>query len=220
MNEIAVCMNAVAAMEDLCFMDQGAVLDQPPRAWSLPQYDLLLDTLTGQVRFAVWALQLTVAVSYQVGYWPIIGKIFLHDMPEGRVNFQYRVLTNSSTFTGNVGDLPLNSSGSGFPTTTTTLGVALTAGQLRVTPSYSGASMSAHDVFSRVLAVMVVGAETGPESPCNGIVGRAGGIAGIDITPERDEQGHSLLKYRQLIKAMRICLALDGRKEKVWRGRF
>lgn len=144
------------------------------------------------------------AVSYQVGYWPIIGKIFLHDMPEGRVNFQYRVLTNSSTFTGNVGDLPLNSSGSGFPTTTTTLGVALTAGQLRVTPSYSGASMSAHDVFSRVLAVMVVGAETGPESPCNGIVGRAGGIAGIDITPERDEQGHSLLKYRQLIKAMRI----------------
>lgn len=178
-------------------MDQGAALrDQPPRAWSLPQYDLLLDMSSGEVRFAVWALQLTVAVSYQLGYWPIKGKIFLHDVPEGWVNFQYR---HESKVAGSLGALLLNSSALNFPNITTDLGDSLTAGQLRVTPSYSGASMSAYDVFSVVLTVMVVGAETGPESPCNDIP-----YAGVVITPERDEQGQSLLKYRQLIKAMRI----------------
>lgn len=40
-------------MEDLFFIDQGADLrEQPPRAWSLPQYELTLDVWTEQVRYA------------------------------------------------------------------------------------------------------------------------------------------------------------------------
>lgn len=47
---------------------------------------------------------------------------------------------------------------------------------------------------------MGVGADIGPEEPCSSV-----SIAnGFDITPELDDRGQSLLKYRQLIKAMRI----------------
>ena len=201
MNDIAVFMNAVIAMEDLCFIDQGADLrSRPPRAWSLPQYDLSIDIWTAEARYAVWALQLTVAVSHSVGYWPVIGKIFLHGVPEGRWNFQYRRESKRSTIIGNVGDLSLNSSAANSPNTTTDLEVSLTAGQLRVIPRYNGASMTTYHVFSKVLAVMGVGADTGPEEPCNSL----SGVGGFAITPEVDDQGQSRLKYRQLIKAMRI----------------
>lgn len=142
MNDIAVFMNAVTAMEDLCFMDQGADLrNHPPRTWSLPQYDLSIDVWTRQVRYAVWALQIIVTVSSRVGYWPVIGRLLLHDIPEGRWNFQYR------------GDLSLNSSATNIPNTTTDPELSLTAGQLRVIPRYNGAPMSTYDVVSRILAV-------------------------------------------------------------------
>lgn len=201
MNDIAVFMNAVTAMEDLCFIDQGADLrSQPPRTWSLPQYDLSIDVWTAEARYAVWALQLTVLVSYHVGYWPVIGKIILHDIPEGRWNFQHRLESKLSTSIGNVGDLSLNSSAAIYANTTTDLEFSLAAGQLRVIPRYHGALMTTYHVFSRVLAVMGVGADSGPEEPCNSI----SGVGGFDITPEFDERGQSRLKYRQLIKAMRI----------------
>ena len=201
MNDIAVYMNAVAAIEELCFMDQDEDLrDEPPRAWSLPKYDLSFDIWTREVRFAVWALPLTVGASRHVGYWPISDIIRLRGAYEGRVNIQYRRLSNSSTITGNPGDQSLNSSAANVPTKTNELDVALAAGQLRVIPRYNGAPMSTHDVFTRALNAMVQGAENGPNAPCNGIPG----VRGFDITPERDEQGQSLLKYRQVIKAMRI----------------
>lgn len=200
MNDIAVYMNAVTAMEDLCFMDQGADLrTRPPRTWSLPQYDLSIDVWTAEARYAVWALQLTVAVSYHVGYWPILGRILLHEVPEGRWNFQYREESKSSTITGNLGDLSLNSVAN-ISNTATDLKVSLTAGQLRVIPRYNGASMSTYDVFTRLLGAMGIGAAAGPEETCNNIAG----LGGFDITPELDGEGQSLLKFRQLIKAMRL----------------
>lgn len=47
---------------------------------------------------------------------------------------------------------------------------------------------------------MGVGADNGPEEPCSSI----SIVNGFSITPEVDDRGQSLLKYRQLIKAMRI----------------
>ena len=201
MNDIALFMNAITAMEDLCFINQRADLrSHPPRAWSLPQYDLSIDIWTAEARYAVWALQLTVVVSHNVGYWPTIGKIMLHGVPEGQWNFQYRQESKSSTVIGDVGDLSLTSSAANFPNTTTDLKVSLTAGQLRVIPSYNGASMSTYDVFSKLLAIMGVGADNGPEELCSSF----SGVRGFGITPEFDDGGQSRLKYRQLIKAMRI----------------
>lgn len=207
MNDIAVFMNAVTAMEDLCFIDQGADLrSRPPRSWSLPQYDLSIDIWTAEARYAVWALQLTVVVSNGVGYWPIIGKIYLHGVPEGRWNFQYRRESKRST---NIRNLSLNSPAADFTNTTTDLEVSLTAGQLRVIPRYNGAPMTVYDVFIKVLAVMGVGADNGPEEPCNSL----SGVAGFEITPELDDRGQSRLKYRQVIKAMRILSRwMDGQE--------
>lgn len=201
MNNIAVFMNAVTAMEDLCFMDQGADLHgQHPRAWSLPQYDLSIDVWTGQARYAVWALQIMVNVSHHVGYWPVVGRFLLHEVPEGRWNFQYRRIFKSSTMDRKKGDRSMSSSAANSPNTTTDLDASLGAGQLRVIPRYNGAPMSTYDVVSRVLAVMGVGADSGPEAPCSGI----SIVNGFNITPELDNLGQSQLKYRQLIKAMRI----------------
>ena len=201
MNDIAIFMNAVTAMEDLCFMDQGADLrNQPPRTWSLPRYDLSIDVWTAQARYAVWALQITVTVSNRIGFWPIIGRFLLHDIPEGRWNFQYRGMSKSSEVDGKQGDLSLNSSAAKFSDTTTDLEASLSAGQLRVIPTFNGTPMSTYDVVSRVLAVMGVGADSGPEELCSSI----SIVNGFNIAPELDDRGQSLLKYRQLIKAMRI----------------
>lgn len=214
MNDTAFFMNAVAAMEDLCFMNQYADLRQsPPRSWSLPQYDLLLDIWTSEVCYAVWALQLTVIVSHRLGYWSVIGTIMLHNIPEGRVRFQYRPPSDdNSTFVGNIENSTSNPSIADFPNNNTTdLAVPLTAGeQVRVIPRYNGASISTYDVFSRALGAMVLTAAKGPDTPCNGIQG----IPGLTVRPKRDDRGQSSLTYGHVAKGMSLLMRWMVAKKK------
>ena len=51
--EIDVLMNVVAAMEDLCFRDQDSFVGGDPiPGWPLPQYNLYIDIVAIQARYA------------------------------------------------------------------------------------------------------------------------------------------------------------------------
>lgn len=71
--------------------------------------------------------------------------------------------------------------------------------QLRVSPMYNGLPMTAKDIFTIALSVMVLGAEQGPKTACVRIRGDA-----FDMVPIFDSHGQSLLKYHSLIRAMRL----------------
>ena len=71
--------------------------------------------------------------------------------------------------------------------------------QLQVVPTYNGLPMTSNYVFAIALAVMVLGAEKGPQQACTGIRDDS-----FDMIPIFDMQRQSLLKYHSLIKAMRV----------------
>ena len=203
MDEVAIYMNAVIAMEELCFMDQEADFRDPPTHWwSLPQYHILLYMENvSEVRFAVWGLFLTVLASRQLAFWPMHAVIRIFDRPtDGLIVFNHRLLDNS-TVIEIPGNLSFTGSAANPPDNTTDLGISLEAHhQTRVIPTYRGAKMSSFEVFRWALEAMVVAAEQGPNVRCNGL--RVD--SGIIIRSEYDGRGQSLLWYRHVIKAMKI----------------
>lgn len=48
-------MNAIYAMYDMCYIEQHANI--PRRVWSLPEFDVTVDILATETRFAIWGLQ-------------------------------------------------------------------------------------------------------------------------------------------------------------------
>lgn len=234
LDEIAIYQNAVAAMEDLAFMDQSAELPSTPvHFWSLPQYDVSIDIVSTCVKWAVYGLQMTVNLisSALVAYHPCFGRFFWHNNYEGRANFMrrntlptYPLGAHQASVSGASGlnglfnksladgagaveglDAMLLTPDPDISTVTNSnnsnLGAmkSLHAPQLEVIPTYNGRSMTARDIFAIALSTIVLGAEEGPETSCSGIQDDA-----LDIIPIFDTQGQSLLKYRSLVKAMRL----------------
>ena len=234
LDEIGIYQNAVATMEDLAFMNQSAELPYTPLdSWSLAQYDVYLDIVSTRVQWAIYGLQMTTDLisSTTVAFRPCFGRFFLHSHYEGRVNFEQRgavsvyspgahrtsvsgVLGMNGLFnkslTGRAGaadgldtmlltpdpdDLTVTNSNDSSPETIKTL----YSPQLQVMPIYNGLPMTARDIFAVALSAMILGAEKGPNTACQGIRDH-----GLDMIPIFDTQGHSLLKYHSLIRAMRV----------------
>lgn len=219
LDEIAVYQNAVAAMEDLAFMDQDAELPLlAMHSWSLPQYDVSLDIASTRVQWAVYGLQMTQSLisSADFAFQPCLGRFFWQRNYEGSVNFMHRLLVPTflrGTHKAGTSDAPGSSESrnqtmlltpdpdvSVVVTNASNPGTGpLEAPQLRVVPTYNGLAMTSKEIFTIALSTMVLGAEQGPETPCSGIIGDA-----FDVIPIIDAHGRSLLKYRSLIRAMRV----------------
>ena len=209
MNEIAVYMNAVNAMEDLCLRQEPSLI----YTWSLPQYDLTVD-LTSQVdpqyRFSAWGLQMTVVDAIERGFTPLIVTFFWRGVRKGVVQINYRLLSDHIDGPS-VGDASLEAidmasnmlNGTSKPPFQTPY-------QIEIRPTYNGVSMSAREIFQIALDVMVAGSEQGINTPVDHNLGSYFMV----WTARRDPQtGQPLLRWRQVIKAMKLLtrwmVALD-----------
>ncbi len=208
MDEIAIYMNAVTALEDLCFRDQSAHLPgYPHNTWSLPQYDLYIEVSAQQVRYAIWGLQLTAGAVRKAGFWPIIGRVFWREDFAGRVDvancdFPLDSVELVDRKQGR-GDVRSNGTvgvgGSGIFLNSTVAVDLLDTARLTIVPRYDGAAISARSVFGTAINVMVLGAENGPNTYCLRLVRPE-----VEVVTEYDAGGNPLLKYKYLIRSMRM----------------
>lgn len=202
MDEIAVYMNAVAAMEAICLQYQGR--DRIDGIWSLPQYDVAIRMSAEERppdRIAAWGLQRTVGVAVGVQFWPVTGRFLWHGLDQGLVVLGHREAARGGVGVG-AEDVSLTVDDRDLvnDTSTATMGTQLQAThQLAIVPTYRGVRMTATLVFATALAVMVAGAEQGPESACTGFHD-----PGVQLVPERDARGRPLITWSQVIKAMRL----------------
>ena len=104
----------------------------------------------------------------------------------------------SLTFTDDDDDIFPNST-----TIATTLDTqtSVSAPQLEVIPTYNGETMTVQDVFAIALDVMVLGAEKGPAETVSRITTRT-----FDMIPIHGAHGRTELRYRALVKTMRILM--------------
>lgn len=209
-------MNTIAALEDLCFRDQGASMPAYPLAsWTLPQYNVYIDVTSQQVRYAIWGLQLTASVVRKEGFWPIIARYFWQGDFAGRVDIGNKNRPYPPTDDSPLAKLSqgsVSSANTDIETNTTTnvtssqVFVNTTAGidllgaaRLTIVPNYNGASISPRAVFGTAINVMVLGAENGPNTYCLQLLRPE-----VEIRSEYDAQGQPLLKYKHAIRAMAI----------------
>ena len=206
MDEIAIYMNTIAALEDLCFRSQGAYMPGHPRdKWSMPQHDLYIEISSQQVRFAIWGLQLTAGAVRKADFWPIIGRFYWREQFAGRVdiaNSDYPLDgVDFATGKQQADEVPSNTtanvSHSGIFTNTTTAVDLIDSAKLTIVPRYNGASMSARSVFGTAINVIVSGAEKGPDTYCLRLL-----LPEVDVVTEYDANGNPLLRYKYVIRAM------------------
>ena len=233
LDEIGIYQTAVTAMEDLAFMNQEANLPtRNARSWSLPQYDVRIYVRSTRVRWAIYGLLISVPAigDARIAFRPCLIFLFLRGHEEGLIKFAHRddPFSRRAISRTGVSDVisplkpSLNSSGddvSGVAADTfdsllyvddpepSTLASnssrhgnrPLSVPQLRIVPRYNGVPMTSQSVFIAALSAMVLGAEKGPDTLCPRVTADE-----WELTPIIDVTGRSTMRFRSLIKAMRL----------------
>ncbi|KAL9064727.1 MAG: hypothetical protein Q9161_008698 [Pseudevernia consocians] len=231
LDEIAVYQNAVAAMEDLAFMNQSAELPLlAMHSWSLPQYDVSLDIVSTRVQWAVYGLQMTenIISGGVIVFQPCLGRFFWQGHYEGSVEFMRRVLVPTSlqgTHKAGTSDAPglsdsYNKSSAGATRAADPLQTLLltpdpdisivTNASNRGTPPLDAPHLRVVPTYNglpmtskEIFTIALATMVLGAEQgPETACSGIMG--AALDVIPIIDAQGQPLLKYHSLIKAMRV----------------
>ncbi|KAL8793870.1 MAG: hypothetical protein Q9195_003596 [Heterodermia aff. obscurata] len=219
MNEIAIYMTAVTALDDLCFRDQSTPVpdyphipfDQSPVKWSLPQYEVYLEISSQQVRYAIWGLQYAAGALRPAGLWPVIGRFFWSGQFAGRLDFANKAYplppeeANHGITSDKSAGVEKESTAAADQTgifSNASMVVGLFEGaRLSIVPVYRAASLSARAVFGKAIDIMVLGAEHGPNTYCLRLQ-----RGGVDVIGEMSAAGEPLLKYKSLIRAMSMLM--------------
>ena len=222
MHEVAIYMTTVTALEDLCFRDQSAAIPgyphvpfRSPATWSLPQYNVYVEISSQQVRYAIWGLQLAAGAVRKGGLWPVIGRYFWRGVFSGRLDLGNKkyplpqmegnnsVSAKQSNASGEARTDSATMVTSPYKLLNTTTAVDLLDGaRLTIVPTYKGVSLSPRAVFGTAIDIMVLGAESGPNTYCLGLQ-----RVGVEVVGEKDAAGEPLLKYKSLIRAMSILMS-------------
>ena len=221
MNELAIYMTTVTALEDLCFRDQSATVPgyphvpfRSPAIWSLPQYDMYLEISSQQVRYAIWGLQLTAGDVRKGGLWPVIARYFWRGEFTGRLDFankkyplppedesRPRSEQHSNSNLGAKASPSAMMSPPGNYSNTTAITTYLEGARLTLRPMYRGVPLSPRAVFGTAIDIMVLGAEIGPDTYCQRLE-----RTGVEAIGEENAAGEPLLKYKSLIRAMGMLM--------------
>lgn len=220
MNEIAIYMTAVTALEDLCFRDQDTPVPgyppvpiHSPSTWSLEQYDIYLEISSQKVRYAIWGLQCTAGDILKVGLWPVIGRYFWREQFAGRLDFANKKNplppTNRDSFiqqqSSASAEARTNSKITASPASNfsniTLIADSVDGARLTIVPTYHGVLLSPRAVFGSAIDAMVYGAEYGLDTYCLRLQ-----RAGLDVFGQKDAAGEPLLKYKSLIRAMAMLM--------------
>ncbi|KAL6718192.1 hypothetical protein ACLMJK_004280 [Lecanora helva] len=226
LNEIATYMTAVTALEDLCFRDQSSTVPgypnvpfASPATWYLPQYNVLIEVTSLQVRYAIWSIQVAAGNARRVNFWPMIGRFFWRGEFAGRVDFtnKGRPLppTGDNVMIG--GEQPsATSSLKGSPSAAasrsrlllnSTAAVDVFEGaRLTIVPTYNGVPLGSRDVFGAAINAMVLGAEYGLETYCLHLQ-----RGYVEIIGKNDAAGEPMLKYKSVIRAMAMLASWMAR---------
>ncbi|KAM0802790.1 hypothetical protein BDR22DRAFT_887138 [Usnea florida] len=201
MNEIAVYMTVVTALEDLCFRDQSATIpgyphvpSRSPAIWSLPRYNLAAGSLRAR------------------GLWPVIARYFWRGNFAGRLDFANKdhplpPMEESSPVGGNWSNASYDEGGNSivleeptdrFINTTTAIDI-VDGARLTIKPVFRGVPLGSRTVFGAAVDVMVLGAEYGLDTYCLMLQ-----RVGVQIVGLKDADGEPLLKYKSVIRAMSI----------------
>ena len=185
-------------MEDLCF--RYATQQLLSRTWSLPQYEIKVYIIaSGDSLYAAWALQAIITALMDSGFWPIEGNFSWKGVQKGYIAVNHTETPTSPTSHGsNTIDTNLSSA---YTNKTTGL-ISMPVGDrhtFQIRMRYDGILMSLEEVFSTILAVMVLGKEQGPENLCEGFVDDD-----FEMRPQKDlKTGQSRLNWEWVIKAAR-----------------
>ncbi|KAG7006197.1 hypothetical protein G7Y79_00015g037870 [Physcia stellaris] len=223
MNEIAIYMTAINALEDLCFRDQSSTIPgYPPvpfhsvTTWSLPQYAVYCEISSQQVRYAIWGLQMITGDVRRGGFWPVVGRYYWRDRFAGRVDLANKAFPlppedgtasiKGQVFVNGTGAAEKNSTTADvlshiFPDSVKDENV-LQAGRLRIFPRYNGVPLTARAVFGTAIDVMVLGAENGVDTYCIRLQ-----RAEVEIVGVVDAAGEPLLRYKSVIRAMSMLMS-------------
>ena len=221
MNELAIYMTTITALEDLCFRDQSATVPgyphipfRSPAMWSLPQYDIYLEISSQQVRYAIWGLQFAAGDVRKGGLWPVIARYFWRGDFAGRLDFANKNYplppedenksTNEQQSNSSVGAKANSSammSPAGIYPNTTAVTTFLEGARLTIRPAYRGVPLSPRAVFGTAIDIMVLGAEIGPDTYSQRLE-----WAGVEVIGEESAAGEPLLKYKSLIRAMGMLM--------------
>ena len=221
MNELAIYITAITALEDLCFRDQSATVPgyphvpfRSPAIWSLLQYDIYLEISSRQVRYAIWGLQFTAGDVRQGGLWPVIARYFWRGEFTGRLDFANKKYplppedeskSTSEQHRSSSIEAKANSSAvvspAGIYPNATAVTTLLEGARLAISPTYRGVPLSPRAVFGTAIDIMVLGAETGPDTYCQRLE-----RAGVEVIGEESAAGEPLLTYKSLIRAMGMLM--------------
>lgn len=223
MNEIAIYMTAINALEDLCFRDQSATIPgYPPvpfhsvTTWSLQQYQVYCEISSQQVRYAIWGLQLITGGVRRGGFWPVVGRYYWRGRFAGRVDFANKAfpLPPDDGTAPIKGQVSVNATGAAETSSTTAVVLSdtfpdsivakniLQAGRLRIFPRYNGVPLTARAVFGTAIDVMVLSAENGVDTYCIRLQ-----RAEVEIVGEVNAAGEPLLRYKSVIRAMIMLMS-------------
>ena len=217
LNEIALYMTTVVSLEDLCFRDQSSTVPgdpgvpfTSPTTWSLPQYNVIIEISSQQVRYAIWGLQLITGNARKVGFWPTIGRFFWRGQFAGRVDIANKNnplppsedSLESDVKHGNVTEVavtrPTRTAASSDILSNSTAAFEFVDGaRLTIVPTYNGLQLSPRAVFGAAINAMVFGAENGPDTYCTHLQ-----RSEVEIIGLTDARGEPLLKYKSVIRAM------------------
>lgn len=192
-------MNAIYTMYDLCNMDQNAEVAR--RLWSLAQYDITIALETTEARFAVWGLQGTAdADAIEARLRPLISYLTLGGQYQGQVTIIPGPQPQRSL-------LPTNDRGNASTVSVHSVNATLSldrvidlGGEMDIHQTYDGIDLDPQYVFSKCLRVMSFAARFGLNSQATEIVVDDGFV----LTSEYDNTGRPLLRYRHVIKLMRV----------------
>ena len=221
MNEIAIYMTAVTALEDLCFRDQGASVPgnphvpfRSPASWALPQYHVYSEISSQQVRYAIWGLQLATGDVRKGGFWPVIARYFWRGEFVGRLDFANQgnplppldedasIDEKQSITTSDRGGQTAATKFPGISFNATAAVDPVDGARLTIVPTYRGVPLSPRAVFGAAINAMVLGAEYGPNTYCLTLR-----RAEVEIIGEKDATGEPLLKYKSAIRAMSMLMS-------------
>lgn len=215
MNEIAVYMTTITAVEYLCFQSPTRPVPgdppiplRPQARWSLAQYDIYLEISSQQVVYAIWGLQIAAGDMRKGGFWPVIGRYSWQEEFVGRLDFGNRRYPlpgdegyNNGARQSNASFNAETNSSAALSSDSTVVSEPFDGARLTIVPTYRGERLSPRELFGTAIDIMVLSADYGLETYCLRLQ-----RYGLVIIGAEDTRRQPLLKYKYLIRAMGMLL--------------
>lgn len=211
MDEIAFYMTILAAMYDLCWLDQ-----QRPQAdfrtWQVPGYSVRVALKADSIGVGVYGLLSAAIYGLKTEFWPMILRMNWDGSDVGQINISYQAsLSGNLSETTLSGIESLSSTESTNSTSLSRSAINVGAPTIHYNIETGTGSITVEDLFGSVLRALVDAAVFGYKSVFRGF-----SIDGVfAFKARKDVKGVPLMIYADLIRVMTF-IATDTVKKNTW----